>query len=171
MKNLLITTFMLLGLMAFAQNDLPNREAFTLKLAVDNDQFYEMDVEKSAYLPAEKVLQIYPGEKVFVEAEIKADTIFSMKTVKEIKFPERTISIEFKQSVKEDGKGHEQMLLSVKNPFGKYLAYNAAMYIVGHDEWIDTSIIPVYPKIVGYEMWNDVIISIVLHSWRLQDKP
>jgi hypothetical protein len=42
------------------------------------------------------------------------------------------------------------------------------MYIVGGDDWYETSIIPVFPGLTNYEMWTDVIISLVLNNWRLE---
>ena len=171
MKNLLLLAFIVISSITYAQNDLPEREPFTLKLAVDQEQFYEVAIDKTPYFILDNVLQIYPGEKLLVEAEVKSDSIISMKVVKEMKFPEKTIIIDFKQIIKEGGREHEQMFLEVKNPFEKYLNYSAMMYIVGHDEWIDTSIIPIFPKILGLEMWSDVIITITLHSWRIQTEP
>jgi hypothetical protein len=62
----------------------------------------------------------------------------------------------------------QQMLLTINNPFGKSLNYNAAMYLVGHDRWIDTTIIPIRAGLTNFEMWPDVIITLVLHEWRLE---
>jgi len=55
---------------AFAQNDRIKREAYTLKLPVDEKQFYEQKVESLPFFVKENVLQIYPGEKLLIEAEI-----------------------------------------------------------------------------------------------------
>ncbi|MES2486164.1 MAG: hypothetical protein V4581_09505 [Bacteroidota bacterium] len=166
MKNLLLLASALYSFMVHAQNDLPNREAFTLKLAVNNEQFYEENIDKTPYFVTDKVLQIFPGEKLFIETVIKADTIASMKVVKEIKFPERTITLDFKQET--DGNTHRRMQLEVENPFDQHLSYSANMFIVGRNEWVYTSIIPVFPKISGIEMWNNVIISLALYDWHFE---
>lgn len=151
----------------YSQNDVAEREPFTLKLAVNDNQFYEMPIKKSNYFVKENVIQIYPSEKINVEVELKADTIYSMKVVKKILNPKRTIQIEFNQNLK-DNKS-EGMMLTVKNPFDKKLNYNAFMFIVGHDKWIQTSIIPILPNLVNYETWSDVIITLVLEKWRFED--
>lgn len=90
-----------------------------------------------------------------------------MKVVKDNLKPDTTITLEFQQ--KKDGKIHERMSLNVKNPFDKQLNYNAVMNILGYEEWLETSIIPVFPNISGYEMWNDIIVSLVLYDWKLGD--
>ncbi|MFT5818950.1 MAG: hypothetical protein ACI8ZM_000171 [Crocinitomix sp.] len=151
---------------SFAQNEQPNREEFTLKLPVDGKQFYEQKIEKSPYFAKANVLQIYPGEKLFIEVELKKKKITSMKVVKENLNPEKTIKIEFTQNTK-DGKS-ESMMLNVANPFKMDLEYKAMMFIVGNDKWINTNVLPVRSKLSGYEMWQDVIITLVLSDWELK---
>lgn len=166
MKKIIYLILIFLTSYCYSQNEIKEREPFILKLAVDNDQFYQMNVEKSKYFVKENIIQIYPTEKLNVEVEIKNDTIFSMKVVDRIIEPKRTIQIEFLQHVKD--KKPEGMMLKVTNPFGRKLNYNAMMYIVGHDKWISTSIIPIQPNLVNYETWNDVIITLVLEKWRFE---
>ncbi|MNQ66728.1 hypothetical protein D3C85_812270 [compost metagenome] len=166
MKKLLYLVLILAASFSYSQNEVKEREAFTLKLLVDSEQFYQMNVDKSKYFVKENILQIYPTEKINIQVEIKNDTIFAMKVVEKIVEPKKTIQIEFVQNVK-DNKS-EGMMLKVTNPFDKKLNYNAMMYIVGHDKWISTSIIPILPNLVNYETWNDVIISLVLEKWRFE---
>jgi hypothetical protein len=150
----------------FAQNEKEYREEFTLKIPVDSVQFYQQEVPKSKYFVKEGTLQIFPGESLYVEAETNGNTITAMKVVKENLNPAKTIEIKFSQSV--EGRKHEQMVLEVKNPFDKELSYDAMMYIVGNNNWMKTSIIPIKPKLMNFEMWNDVIITLVLNNWRIK---
>jgi len=91
MRTKVITVILLSLSLAFtyAQNKKPNREAFTLTLPVDGEQYYEWDVKNSPYFVDEKVLQIYPGEELFVEVEIENNEIISMKVVEENLNPEK----------------------------------------------------------------------------------
>lgn len=164
-KNLVIVLLCLTANIGFAQNNREFREAFTLKLAVDTVRFYQQEVQKSKYFVKENVLQLYPGEHIFIEAETKDGVIQSMKVVKENKNPAKTIEIEFTQDT-EDRK-NKGMMLSVSNPFNQTLMYDAMMFIVGKNDWIKTSILPISPKLRNFEMWNDVIITLVLENWRL----
>ncbi|GAB0155206.1 hypothetical protein CHRYSEOSP005_04670 [Chryseobacterium sp. Alg-005] len=166
-NGFLIFLLSIISNFCFAQNEIEFREAFTLKLPVDSTQFYQQEVNKSKYFVKDNILQIYPGEHLFLEAEVKGNDIQSMKVVKENKNPAKTIEIEFSQNV--SGRKSEGMILKVSNPFNKKLNYNTMMYIVGRNEWIKTSIIPIQPKLKNFEMWNDVIISLVLNHWRLEE--
>jgi len=166
MKKILFIILTFASNLSFSQNEITEREPFVLKLAVDNEQFYQMDVPKSKYFVKENIIQIYPTEKLNIEVEIKSDTIFSMKVVEKIVEPKRTIQIEFSQNIKE--KKPEGMMLKVTNPFNRKLNYNAMMYIVGNNKWISTSIIPIQPNLMNFEMWNDVIITLVLEKWRFE---
>lgn len=165
-KTLLTALFALTLSFAHAQNEKSFREEFTLKLPVNGEEFYEQNIEKSPYFAAEGILQLYPGEKLFIEVELEKKEIVSMKVVKANLNPDRTIEIALIQNTK-DGKS-ESMMLKVINPFKKDLEYNAMMFIVGQDKWISTSILPVRGGLTGYETWSDVIISIVLSEWKLK---
>jgi hypothetical protein len=169
MKQLLITIFgLILSNVCFAQNEVLERKPFTLELAVDTVNYYSEEIKASKYFVQEKILQIYPGEKLLIEVELKNGNIEKMKVVKENINPENTIEIDFFQNKTE--KMNEGMMLKVKNPFDKTLSYKAMMFIVGHDKWIKTSIMPVRPKLLGYETWNETIITLVLEDWTLNTK-
>lgn len=165
-KSTISLLIILVSNICFSQNTNEFREAFTLQLAVDSTTYYKEEVAKAKYFVKDNVLQIYPDDHLFIETEIKNDKIIAMKVVKENKNPSRTIELEFTQNV--NGRKSEGMTLIVSNPFSKSLIYNAMMYIVGKDQWIKTSIIPIQPKLQNYEMWNETIISLALDNWRLE---
>jgi hypothetical protein len=156
----------LASILCNSQNEKVNREAFKLNLAVDTEHFYSMDVEKTPYLVKEKILQIYPGEKVLIETEIKSDTIYSMKIVEKNLNPDKTIEVSFYQDAKD--KANISMMLNVKNPFNKTLKHDALMFTVAGGKWEKTSIIPIRPKLQNFETWGYTIISLVLDNWRLE---
>jgi len=166
MKKTLLIIITFIANFCYSQNEIKEREPFVLKLAVDNEQFYQMDIPKSKYFVKENIIQIYPTEKLNIEVEIKNDTIYSMKLIEKIVEPKRTIQIEFLQNVKD--KKPEGMMLKVTNPFDRKLNYNAMIYIVGNNKWLSTSIIPILPNLVNYETWNDVIITLLLEKWRFE---
>jgi hypothetical protein len=160
--SLLLSSLFILG---YSQNDKPERDGFQLKLAVDSINFYEQQVNKMPYFVKEKVLQIYPTEKIFIEVDVNKSEIVSMKTVKENINPKKTITVELTQSTK--NRKHELTMLKITNPFKKELKYKAIMYIVGHNKWIPTSTLPVEAKLITYETWDEVIITLVLSDWTL----
>jgi hypothetical protein len=59
-------------------------------------------------------------------------------------------------------------MLKVYNPFQQTLIYKAKMYLLNHDKWVETSILPVGGGLSGYEIWNDIIISIAIGEWQLK---
>jgi hypothetical protein len=157
----------LLSLTCAAQNDKPIRAPFELKLAVDEKEFYGMDVQESPYFVKDKTLQIFSSEKINVEIEIKNDTIFSMKVVDKNINPDKTITITFEQIT--EGRKPVRTQLTVSNPVNKVLNYDALMYTVDSKRWLKTSIMAIYPNLQGIELWNDKIITLVLYNWRLEN--
>ncbi|MEQ3661759.1 MAG: hypothetical protein ABNG98_05750 [Flavobacterium sp.] len=144
-----------------------NRQAFTLNIAANETQQYKADIQESPYFVKEKILQIYCGEKVFIECQISGDTISTMKIVEENINIKSTIEIELTQN-SEDRKNISTMLV-VKNPFQKKLNYNAIMYTPLSQTWKTTSIIPIQPNLMNFETWPHAIISIVLEGWRFEE--
>ncbi|MDD4969659.1 MAG: hypothetical protein PHT07_09550 [Paludibacter sp.] len=165
-KTLLTILLCLSFTFVLAQNEKPYRDAYTLRLPVDGKQFYEQKLEKSPYFVKENILQLYPEEKLFIEVEITKNKITSMKVVKENLNPEKTIKIDFTQSI--SNRKNEYMKLEIVNPFKKDIEYKALMYILGHDKWIETNVYPVRAKLTGIEMWNDLIITLALSDWKLK---
>ncbi len=165
-KTIIVMLLSLNFTFTYAQNEKPNREAFTLQLPVDGEHYYEQEVQNSPYFVNEKILQIYPGEKLFVEVETKKNEIISMKVVKENLNPEKTLEINFTQKIEE--RTSQLMMLEIINPFDYDLEYEAMMFIVGNNKWINTNVLPVKAKLSSFEMWNDVVITLVLTEWKLR---
>jgi hypothetical protein len=164
MKKIFLITYLFVFSISFSQN---NRKAFTLEIAANETQQYKADIPESPYFVKEKILQIYCGEKVYVECEIKNDTIASMKIVEEITKPEKTIEINFIQESQD--RKNIMTMLTVKNPFEKKLKYDALMFTPMSTEWQETSIIPIRPKLINFETWPHSIVSLVLVEWRFED--
>ena len=166
MKTFFLLLLILFTSLGFSQNEKDNREPFYLNIVVDSDNNYGMDVQASPYFVKDDILQIYPTEKLFIETEVKNDTIYSMKVVMENLHPEKTIVVDFKQSAEDRTK--ISMFLNVKNPFDKNLIYKASMFTPFNNELKATSIIPVKPKLSAIEIWPHAIISLVLTDWKLE---
>jgi len=168
MKNFFIFLILFFSnIIIFAQNnDLPERSAFTLKLAVNDTNYYQAEIKAVPYVLPDNTIQIYPGENLYIEAEISKKHIISLKSVKENLNPKKTIVISFKQVT--DGKNHSMMILDVENPFNKKLEYKAFILLMKINKWVPTTIIPVRPQIRGIETWPDIIISIALSEWKLK---
>lgn len=165
-KLQLLTLLFPFGLVTgFAQNTKTNREGFILKLPVNKEQYYEQEIAATPYFVKEGTLQIYPGEKLYLEVEKTKKGIKSIGVVKENINPEKTIALEFSQEVI-DGE-NRPMILKISNPFKNDLEYKAAMYVAGHSQWVPTNVLPVRGKLISYEMWPDVIISLVLSDFKL----
>ena len=163
-KSILFPFFLLFCILSFSQE---KRNAISLEIAADKEHQYSAEIPESPYFVAEKILQIYCGENLLIECETKADTIYSMKVVKENKHPNKTIEIKFYQEAK--NRDQIMTMLSVKNPFDKKLLYDAIMFTPISQTWKQTSIIPVYPKVFGFETWPHSIVTIALENWRFVD--
>ena len=147
-----------------------SREPFILFLAIDEDRYYSWDVLELPYFVDEKTLQIYAGEEVFVEIEHTGTQIDSMKVVSQNVNPEKTVSIKFVQRTdKENPKIHRIMTLIIDNPLDCNLNYECIMYELFSGKWYETDVIPVQPHLVSSEIWNDVIVSLVLQNFSLSD--
>ena len=163
MKNNLLFIVLFFGVLSNAQE---KRKAFTLEIAADATQQYEAAIPESPYFVKENSLQIYCGEKLLVECEVVNNKITAMKVVEENLNPEKTIEIDFSQSAEDRSKINTTLI--VKNPFDRNLMYDALMFTPLGQEWRKTSIIPVRPKLMSFEMWPHAIVTLVLENWRLE---
>jgi hypothetical protein len=169
MKKHLIILFLLANKLCFSQvtkSDM--RPPFELKLFVNDTTFYSAPMQTTYYVTPNNMVQIFPGETLYIEAEILKDSLVNLKAVPAIVNKDRTMTITFEQV--HTGKVHEQMILSVKNPFIKHLVYKAFMHLMVQKRWVETDVLPVFPNIAGKEMWGDVITTMTLTGFYLKDK-
>ncbi len=154
---------------SFAQSGAPQkRPPFELKLSVDKDQFYSAPMPESNYIINDSIVQIFPGEKLLIEADVINDKLTNFRVVNEIRNENKTLVIEFEQTTK--NKMHEGMNFTIYNPFGKVIHYKAMMNLMKNDRWVRTSVIPVMAELRSIEMWPDLITSLALTGFTLKDE-
>jgi len=166
MKSVFSLTVLLLlaSIVCHAQDTAKlTRTPYKLTVLVDKKNYYSEDIKATPYVLPDNSVQLYPGEKVFIEVEQENGVIKSLKAVKENIFPEKTLIIEFTQTA--DKNVHQMMTLKITNPFKQTLVYSALMYPLKARKWVETDVLPVPPGIFGMETWPDVITSIALMGW------
>ncbi|MGG5505804.1 MULTISPECIES: hypothetical protein [unclassified Myroides] len=166
MKKHFFFAIILCSFIVQAQDRASQRPAYRLEIAADEQHQYGMDIPASPYFVAPNTLQLFCNEKVWVECEIEGNAIQSMKVVEQNNHPTRTIEIELTQEASD--RTRIQTILVVKNPFDQKLKYKAMMFTPTHQDWAKTSILPVEPKLLGYEMWPHAIVTLVLDNWKLK---
>ncbi|MGC4036367.1 MAG: hypothetical protein QM764_10410 [Chitinophagaceae bacterium] len=144
------------------------RAAYKLKIEVDKDNYYEEQLKETPYIWPDNTIQLYPGEKIYVEVEQSNWIISAIKAVKENKNPAKTLEISFIQSVEKDV--HKFMTLKIHNPFQKELKYQAVIFILNKKKFISTNVYPVGAGLDGIEIWQDLITTIGLGSWSFAAK-
>jgi hypothetical protein len=171
MKRLffIVNIFALATLLYSDENSTLERDSFVLKLSITEENYWEWTVLQSPYIINENYIQLYPGENLFIEAEVLENKIMNFTVVKEIFDETKTIIVKFYQITKEENeKIHSFMMLEIKNPFSKSIEYKADIYLVEYNRWVDTSVIPVGAGLLSYESWPDIIGTIVLHDIMLK---
>ena len=133
------------------------RKPYKLSLVVDKSSVYEANLPASPYVGPKNTVQIYPGEKVYIEVEQHDRIIDKLTAVKEILHPEKTLTISFSHVV-EKGVCKSSML-SVENPFPFKLVYGC-MILDKNQHWSETDVYPVEAKLAGYEVWPYFIVSV-----------
>ena len=117
MKKLLLIILILNSILCFSQEQLKKRKTFALNIAADYKRNYTANIPEMLFFVKDKELQIYPGDSLFIETEIKNDTIFSMKIVDTIINPKNTIKLTFK--IDDSDRNNITSTLEVQNPFDK----------------------------------------------------
>jgi len=168
MRNaIIILTLIFSSFMCYCQsNDLATRNSFTLKLPIDGVHYYQTEIAQSPYILPNNTVQIYPGEKLFIETEVLKNKIITMKSVKEIKYSTKTIVITFTHV--DENKVYSRTMLDIENPFRKDLIYEAKMFLMKNNKWVQTNVYPVRSKLSSIEIWPDVIVTMALTGWKLK---
>ena len=114
----------------------------------------------------EDLVNLIPGETVYLEAQVKGDQLVGLKPVEKVAHPEHTLELDFKQ---ERSMNPPAMILKVKNPFKRDLVYEAGIQPEGRQDFFKTSTVPVPAGLQSYESWPHAITRVLLRDFRLQD--
>ena len=98
-------------------------------------------MDATLYVIKDHIVQVYPGEKIYIEAD----------TLQE-----------------HEEKLHKSMRLNIVNPFSHTLTYSARINLMKQKKWIRTSVEPVLPKLQNYEIWSDIITTVILYNFHLK---
>ena len=161
-KSVLLIITCFISSQIFSQ-EANTRPPFELNLAVDEESYFSAQIAESKYILPNNTIQVFPGEEIYIEAELKDNALVNLKRVEEIKDDKKTMVIKFWQEA--DGRKHKNMMLSVYNPFDKKIKYSAMIYLTKYNRWINTSVVDLQPTILMYELWSDLITSIVLDGF------
>jgi len=140
----------------------PCRPVTTVRLKLNNKEFFEMEFPKSPYV-AEGFINVLAGEEMLVEFDDTDGTLSNPRYVKTGAKPERTISFRLEQT-------DEGTVLSVKNPFTKSIIYDCAIQHYSEQRFRKTSIIPVRAGLVSFEMWPYPVAQVVVSNVRYAPK-
>ena len=159
----LITACIFLSVLVLTAQELNSRKHEVRNILIDDGSVYELNVAQGPIIIRDTILQVYPGDKFYLEVDPIKNKLFSYKVVGEIKDKSKTITIEFKQIT--EGKKHKQMMLAISNPFERPLHYVSSIYLLEHNKWAKTKVMPVDAGKTAYEMWPDIITSISIGSF------
>jgi hypothetical protein len=110
-------------------------------------------------------LLIFYGETIYFEANIVDNNIISFKQTNQIVDSSKTIEINLGQGAF-SGKNSTDM--KIKNPFDKILNYTAKIKTNKGYSFVETSVVPVFPKIYSIEMWPYKIEAIMLTNFKIK---
>jgi hypothetical protein len=110
-------------------------------------------------------IKLFPGDSIYLHPGNSEKILTDFTLMKEPGDSSNIISIKF--SYDKFGMNNAS-LLKVSNPFSKPLIYKARIRTKPMGKYSETSIMPVYPKIFGMEMWPEKIESMILYDFELK---
>ena len=142
------------------------REPGVVHLTLDNGKPFETKLDWPQPITQNGWISVFPGETIFVEAEVKGDRLTNFRAVKSNDHPDKTLTLKFSQET-----GSPAMTLTVTNPFEKTVKYHAGMMLPTSDKVLKTSSCPVLGGgRAAFESWPNAIFQLVLFDFRLLDK-
>jgi hypothetical protein len=167
-RVILIHIFALTALICTSQTvQMSNsRQDYHMHLTIDADMVYEATIKESQYIVMDSIIQIYPGEKLFVEAEFKKGSQPTLKVVSNVVDNNKTMTLVFLQESSD--KKHKQMVLTIDNPFEQKIGFNAILSKMVDITITITPNLTVPAKSISTFTWPDILTSILLKSLTLK---
>ena len=169
-KKMFILLFIFTAFLVYSnENIIHERSSFLLRLNVDEESYWEWTVPQTPYVFNETSIQFYPGETLYVEAELVDDIIVKLNVVKENVNIDRTIILEFYQVTNaENERIHNYMMLVITNPFDRNLEYVINIHLVLQNRWVVARTFPVRANLMSYQSFPDIISAVVFHNFVLR---
>ena len=142
---------------------------FTIGLLSIGSSLFSQNVNDLKKSDSQRVfsdtLLIFYGETLYFEANMDSNKILNFKQVTQIGDSKKTIQVTLGEG-SFGGKGSTEM--KIINPFNKTLAYKAEMKTTRNRmNFVETSVVTIYPKIFSMELWPEKIEVIMLTNFKL----
>jgi len=137
------------------------RKPITISLYKKDGTQFNMTLPRALPIVSGAFLTIYPGEEIFVEAEMLDEGLGGLKAVQNNSRPEKTLVFKFEQAA-----GKPDMYLKIQNPFNKTIKFHAVMMSTKSDKMYKTSSCPVPAKLIGYEHWPHEIFQLMMFEFK-----
>lgn len=114
-------------------------------------------------------LSIFPGQTLYLEADLDGDQLTNFKLVPSVVHPEKTLTLNFTQE--SGGAAGNMMMFKISNPFDRPMKYRAGlMHLDPADSRLfQTSACPVVARGSGFETWPEPLFQLVFADMRLVD--
>ena len=145
----------------------PCRQNTHFKVKLQDGSYYEYNGKLDPPVVQSGLVTLYPGESIYIEADVVGDTLVNLNLVREISNPDKTITIKFWQDTSMSS--GTDMMLSVHNPFERFLRYELGMMTFDSNEVQYTSSCPVLPGKFAYEHWPFPLFQLAMTGFRLID--
>jgi hypothetical protein len=142
---------------------------FILFFAVCSFTYSQIQNEKyniqNKYIYKDSIF-LFKGDKINIQADSNNYSLMNFHFVSEILDSSKTITLSF---TIESFNNKNGMILKIYNPFNKKLIYNAKIRTLKNYKYVETSVIPIMPRLFSFETWPYEIESIILYGFKLMD--
>lgn len=140
------------------------RNPFTVKFQFSKHNV-EQKFDKIPYV-SEKTISVFPGEEFGVNIKREGEEILEVSYQPDLK----KADVKFKFEVQQLGK-RSAMMLTTHNELDETLVMEGWMLLPGYKESVKTSLVPVWPHLMGVETWPQPILKLELKILRLTAPP
>jgi len=135
----------------------------TVHLLLENGREFEATVNTHLPVVQDGRASVFPGEIVYIEAELKNEKLVNLTAVRNNTHPDRTLVLRFWQ---DNNPNNRMMLLVIRNPFPETLKYHAVVMKPAGGLY-QTSSCPVPAGSQQVESWPQAIFQLYVFGFRV----
>lgn len=151
----------------------PCRGETVVELVKDDGTPFHLTLPMAPPIVQPGFVSIYAGETIILEADVEDHGLVNLRAVPQVMHPDKSVEFRFAQdTTMQNG---SDMVLAIRNGFGRPLKYRLGMLLPSDPEPSPgqppsirrTSICPVQPGTASYEHWPHAIYLLVVADLRL----
>jgi hypothetical protein len=144
----------------------PYRQPYLQAMYIDSSRYYGQELDSTAYIGANNILQLYTGEQLFLDAVISNKQLTAIRSIEPDSLRKPSFTVEVTQQA--NGVMHSSVTLTITNHLKKGVWVMVSAFEVGKTDWTEDKPLFIPKGSTATMVWREPMASVLISEWKLK---